>query len=122
MKQFSYEGKSLGSIGHCDREGGSGLDPLQFDKVTDIAWDALGKVYISDGDLGGKNNRIVVLDSRLSLLDVWNLDNKPGDKPKQFNLPHRLAVDKCDRIWVTDACHAHGENQSRRAAASCFVY
>jgi hypothetical protein len=103
VKQFSYEGKSLGSIGHCDREGGSGLDPLQFDKVTDIAWDALGKVYISDGDLGGKNNRIVVLDSRLSLLDVWNLDNKPGDKPKQFNLPHRLAVDKCDRIWVTDA-------------------
>ena len=102
VKQFTYKGDFLGSIGHCSKNGGSSLNPLQFDKVTDIVWDTQGNVYIADGDLGGLNNRIVVLDRYMSIRDVWNPANTPGDGPLKFNLPHSLAVDKCDRVWITD--------------------
>ena len=103
IKLFTYYGKYTGSIGKCGQyTNGSGLNPIQFDKVTDIAW-TKGLYYIADGDLGGLNNRVVVLNALLDLVDVWNNENVKGSSDSQFNLPHTIAVDKCSRIWVVDA-------------------
>jgi len=92
-------------IGTCgENSQGTGLDPVQFDKVTDVAWDAAGNLLVSDGDLNGLNNRVLKLDSSGVVLASWST---PGDQPgsglAQFDLPHMLIVDRCDRIWVADA-------------------
>jgi hypothetical protein len=102
VKEFSESGERLGTIGTCG-EGGSGLNPVQFDKVTDIAFDSKGLRWISDGDLGGLNNRVLQLDRNGNVLQVWSAPgNRPGSGPREFNLPHALDIDSCDRVYVAD--------------------
>jgi hypothetical protein len=104
VKQFTEGGELLGSIGACGPGGqGSGLDPVQFDKVTDIAFDSQGRRWISDGDVGGLNNRVLQLDAGGNVLQVWSAPgNQPGSGPGQFNLPHALDIDACDRVFIAD--------------------
>jgi hypothetical protein len=41
LKAFTLAGDPLSTIGSCrENSQGTGLDPVQFDEVTDIAWDA----------------------------------------------------------------------------------
>jgi hypothetical protein len=102
VKEFSQSDRRLGTIGTCG-EGGTGLDPVQFDKVTDIAFDSQGLRWISDGDLGGLNNRVLQLDRNGKVLQVWSAPgNQPGSGPREFNLPHALDIDSCDRVFVAD--------------------
>src|SRR5262249_18487422 len=86
VKEFDEAGVLLGSIGTCGADtGGSGLNPVQFDKVTDIAFDSKGTRWISDGDLGGLNNRVLQLDEEGHVLQVWSAPNdQPGSGPGQF--------------------------------------
>ena len=103
IKHFTYGGKYVRSIGECGKNtNGSSLDPPQFDKVTDIAFNSKGYCYITDGDVGGLNNRVLVFDPNFKLVDVWNKENKPGSGSLQFNLPHSVIIDACDRVWVVD--------------------
>ncbi len=104
VKEFSVGGQLLGTIGACGGDTqGTGLDPVQFDKVTDIAFDSRGLRWISDGDLGGLNNRVLQLDADGRVLQVWSAPgNQPGSGPGQFNLPHALDIDSCDRVFIAD--------------------
>jgi hypothetical protein len=103
IKKFTYYGKMIGTIGKCGQfTNGSDLDPIQFDRVTDIAFDSKEYYYITDGDLHGLNNRVLVLNELRNLVNVWNKPNKLGQGSMQFNLPHTIAIDECDRVWVTD--------------------
>lgn len=107
IKDFSYFGEYRRSIGVCGQyTNGSSLNPIQFDKVTDIAWNSKGCVFIADGDLGGQNNHITVLNSSYELINTWNVNNKPGTGPGEFNLPHTIVIDKCDRVWITDSLNS----------------
>jgi len=104
VKEFNETGQLLSTIGACGYASrGSGLDPVQFDKVTDIAFDSQGKRWISDGDVGGLNNRVLQLDAGGKVLQVWSAPgNQPGSGPGQFNLPHALDIDACDRVFIAD--------------------
>jgi hypothetical protein len=104
LKRFTPEGKLVDVIGVCGAHSqGRGLDPVQFDLVTDIAFDARGNLLVSDGDIGGLNNRVLQLDPAGKVLQVWSApDDRPGAGPKEFNLPHALKVDGCERVWVAD--------------------
>ena len=103
VKQFTYTGVFIQSIGSCGlNTSGSNLDPLEFDRVTDLAINSMGYIYITDGDIGGSNNRVIVLDPNYHVVNVWNKENKPGSEPLQFNLPHSIDIDWCDRVWITD--------------------
>ena len=103
VKEFTYYGQYINSIGECGRfTNGSGLNPPQFGKVTDIAFNSKGYYYVTDGDIGGINNRVLVFDDRICLVDVWNKGNKAGSAPLQFNLPHSVIIDRCDRVWIVD--------------------
>lgn len=84
---------------------GTGLDPLQFDKVTDIAFFAAGNLtFITDGDIDGLNNRTLTLDAAGQLVAVWSApNNQPGSGPLQFNLPHAMELDDCKRLWIVDS-------------------
>lgn len=102
VKEFSLAGQYLGTIGTCGTRG-SGLNPVQFDKVTDIAFDSKGLRWISDGDIGGLNNRVLQLNTDNKVLRVWSAPgNKPGRGPRQFDLPHALDIDECDRVFIAD--------------------
>src|SRR4029077_4851543 len=67
-----------------------------FRQVTDMAWDAAGNTYISDGYV---NSRIAKADKDGVWLKSWG---EPGDKPGQFNIPHSIAVDAQNNVYVAD--------------------
>ncbi len=103
IKQFTYSGEYIQSIGECSKNSsGSGLVPVQFDRVTDLAISSKGYIYVTDGDIGGKNNRITIFDPNYNLVDVWNKRNTAGYDPLQFSLPHTIRIDRCDRVWIAD--------------------
>ena len=67
-----------------------------FRQVTDMAWDAAGSTYISDGYI---NSRIAKVDKNGNWVRSWG---EPGDQPGQFNTPHSIAVDAEGNIYVAD--------------------
>ena len=67
-----------------------------FRQVTDVAWDAAGNTYISDGYI---DSRVAKVDKDGNWLMSWG---EPGDKPGQFNTPHSIAVDAEGRVYVAD--------------------
>jgi hypothetical protein len=105
LKQFTAAGNPVSAIGTCGEDSqGTGLNPVQFDEVTDVAWNAAGNLVVSDGDVNGLNNRVLTLDPRGNVLANWSAPgDKPGSGPGQFHLPHSLVVDRCDRVWIADA-------------------
>src|SRR6202162_3602187 len=54
-----------------------------FRQVTDVAWDAAGNTYISDGYI---NSRVAKVDKDGNWLKSWGT---PGGKTGQFATPHR---------------------------------
>jgi hypothetical protein len=67
-----------------------------FRQVTDMAWDAAGNTYISDGYI---NSRVAKIDKDGNWLKSWG---DPGTGPGQFNTPHSIAVDAQGRVYVAD--------------------
>ena len=67
-----------------------------FRQVTDMAWDATGNTYISDGYI---NSRIAKVDKNGNWLKSWG---EPGDQPGQLNTPHSIAVDAEGSVYVAD--------------------
>lgn len=88
MKFDPMTGKLLVTLGSH----GTDISPVQFGSVADVAFDAEGSVYISDGD-GGVNSRILKLDSSLKL--VWAVGNNGTVTPEvaAFESPHSLDYD-----------------------------
>jgi len=67
-----------------------------FRQVTDVAWDAEGNTYISDGYI---NSRVAKVDKSGDWLMSWG---EPGTGPGQFNTPHSIAVDAEGNVYVAD--------------------
>jgi len=67
-----------------------------FRQVTDMAWDAAGNTYISDGYV---NSRIAKVDKEGNWLKSWG---EPGSEPGQLNTPHSIAVDAQGQVYVAD--------------------
>jgi len=106
LKQFSLNGSFLGAIGVCgETSEGTGLNPVQFDRITDVGFDSRGYLWVADGDINGLNNRVLQIDpSSAKVLQLWSApNNQAGSGAKEFNLPHAIDVDRCDRVWVADA-------------------
>ena len=67
-----------------------------FRQVTDMAWDAAGNTFISDGYI---NSRVAKVDKDGNWVKSWG---EPGDQPGQFNTPHSIAVDAQETfMWRT---------------------
>ena len=67
-----------------------------FRQPTDVAWDSEGNIYISDGYI---NSRVAKYDKNGDWVKSWG---DRGTGPGQFNLPHAIAVDRNNNIYVGD--------------------
>jgi hypothetical protein len=67
-----------------------------FRQPTDVAWDSEGNTYISDGYV---NSRIAKYDKNGDWVKSWG---ERGTAPGQFNLPHAIAVDRNNNVYVGD--------------------
>ena len=71
-------------------------EPGRFRQVTDVAWDAHGNTYISDGYI---NSRIAKVDKNGDWVKSWG---DRGTAPGQFHTPHSIAVDAKGLVYVAD--------------------
>ncbi len=67
-----------------------------FRQPTDVAWDSQGNTYITDGYI---NSRVAKYDKNGDWVKSWG---EKGTGPGQFNLPHAIAIDRNDNIYVGD--------------------
>jgi DNA-binding beta-propeller fold protein YncE len=67
-----------------------------FNRPTDIAWDAAGNGYISDGY---GNSRVAKIDADGNWLKAWG---KRGAEPGDFHTPHTIATDAKGNVYVGD--------------------
>jgi ABC-type molybdate transport system substrate-binding protein len=74
------------------------LPPIdgRFRQPTDVAWDGNGNIFISDGYV---NSRVAKYDRNGDWVKSWG---DKGTGPGQFRLPHAIAVDKDNRVYVGD--------------------
>jgi len=75
---------------------GTGVPGDNFNRPTDVAWDAAGNIYVADGY---GNSRIAKFDRNGKYLKSWG---SRGTAPGQFNIPHTLAVDAQGNVYVGD--------------------
>ncbi len=71
-------------------------EPYIFNRPTDVAWDASGNIFVSDGY---GNSRVVKYDKNGRFIATVGTK---GSQPSQLNLPHTIAADAKGNIYVGD--------------------
>jgi DNA-binding beta-propeller fold protein YncE len=106
--KFDPEGRVVMVFGRKQEASDEGTAPLKhpkpplppvdgmFRQVTDMAWDAAGNTYISDGYI---NSRIAKVDKNGNWLKSWG---EPGSGPGRFSTPHSIALDAEGNVYVAD--------------------
>jgi DNA-binding beta-propeller fold protein YncE len=106
VRKFTPEGKLLLTLGASGKPSDTGIDGLDyrtirragppFHRPTNVALSNNGDIYVTDG-YGNARVHKFAPDGRLLL--SWG---ESGDAPGQFNLPHGIAVDRDERVYVAD--------------------
>lgn len=90
--KLSPDGRVLLALGRMRI---AGDDVLHFNQPTDVAFDADGNIYVTDGY---GNSRVLKFDRFGTPLLGWGMK---GTGPGQFDTPHAIAIDQ-DRVYVGD--------------------
>jgi DNA-binding beta-propeller fold protein YncE len=94
--KFSPTGKMLLALG---RAGMPGDAPGFFNRPTGVAVARNGDIFVSDGHGGDSNARVVKFSKTGKFLTAWG---KKGTGPGEFDVPHAIAVDSKERVYVAD--------------------
>jgi hypothetical protein len=87
-----------GSEGGPGRGGppGAGVRGDNFNRPTDVAWDAAGNIFVSDGY---GNSRVAKFDKYGKFIKSWG---QKGKAQGQFDLLHTMAVDAQGNVYIGD--------------------
>jgi len=106
VRQFTADGDLLRTIGPQGVAADSGADDLDFRKIvrgagpynfpTNVVTTSSGDLFVSDGY---GNARVHHFDAHGAHVKSWG---QPGTQPGQFQVPHGLAVDDQNRLYVAD--------------------
>lgn len=91
--KLSPEGELLMALGE---RGKAGDDARRFDMPTDAAVARNGDIYVSDGY---GNSRIAKFSPDGEFLFDWGIK---GQAPGEFDVPHGIALDAKQRVYVAD--------------------
>jgi DNA-binding beta-propeller fold protein YncE len=91
--KLNHDGRPLLVLG---RKGVAAEADWLFNEPTDLAFDKVGNIYVSDGY---GNSRVMKFDRAGRFLKTWG---SYGDKLSQFDLPHTILIDKDERVYVGD--------------------
>jgi len=91
--KFNHDGKLLMKLGVAKVPGN---DTLHFNLPTDIAVADDGTFYVSDGY---GNSRVVKFSATGKYIKAWGTF---GKKPGEFIIPHGIAIDQNNIIYVAD--------------------
>jgi 6-bladed beta-propeller len=89
-------GGGEGGGGGRARVPGQGIQGDNFNRPTDIAFDAQGNMFVSDAYT---NARIVKLDKTGRFVKTWG---SKGSGDGQFDMPNSIAVDAKGNVYVAD--------------------
>jgi DNA-binding beta-propeller fold protein YncE len=94
--KFNQQGKLLLTLG---KQGvlGDNTSRDSFNGMADLAVSKNGDIFIADGE--GPNTRVAKFAKDGGFLKWWG---GKGTEPGQFNMPHSIAVDSRDRLYVAD--------------------
>src|SRR3954468_7399519 len=94
--KFSADGKLLMTLGKKEITGDNNSQDA-FNGMADLAVGKNGDIFIADGE--GPNTRVVKFSKDGKFLKWWG---GKGTAPGQFDMPHSIAVDSNDRVYVAD--------------------
>src|SRR2546425_9021187 len=89
-------GEGEGGRGGRGGPPGAGVPGDNFNRLTDVAWDSAGNIFVADGY---GNSRVAKFDKNGKFFKSWG---QRGTEPGQFNLPHTIAIDAQNNIYVGD--------------------
>jgi hypothetical protein len=91
-------GRGAGAPGGGGRGGaaGAGIPGDNFNRPTDVGWDAAGNIFVADGY---GNSRIAKFDKNGKFIKSVG---SRGSDPGQFNLPSAIAIDSQGNVYVAD--------------------
>jgi hypothetical protein len=97
-KPESIEVQSRPAAGGRGGGGGTGAGQPgdNFNRPTDVAWDAAGDIFVSDGY---GNARVAKFDKYGKFIKAWG---SRGSGEGQFSTPHSLALDAQGNVYVAD--------------------
>ena len=106
VKKCSPEGELLMTLGTSGQPSDTGVEDMDYRTIqdsappfnfpTNVALASDGSIYVSDGY---GNARVHKFSPEGELLLSWG---EPGSGPGQFNVPHGIAIDKQDKVYVAD--------------------
>jgi len=108
IKFDGQTGRVIFALGRKPEASDEGAHPLEhpnpplpainglFRQVTDMAWDAAGNTYISDGYI---NSRVAKYDKDGNWVMQWG---DRGTEPGKMNTPHSIASDNQGNVYVAD--------------------
>jgi NHL repeat len=102
--KFNPEGRVVMVLGRRPEPAGAADPPAAdaepgkytFSRPTDVAWDAPGNIFVSDGY---GNSRVVKYDKNGRYITAVGTK---GNQPGQLNLPHTIATDAKGNVYVGD--------------------
>ncbi|PWT79361.1 MAG: hypothetical protein C5B57_14095 [Blastocatellia bacterium] len=89
-------GRQEGPAGGRGGPPGAGVRGDNFNRPTDVAWDAAGNIFVSDGY---GNSRVAKFDKNGKFLASWG---SRGTAPGEFNTLHTIATDAQGNVYVGD--------------------
>ena len=106
IRAFTVEGTLLQTLGVSGQYSSTGATTVDYRTIkhagspfnfpTNLAVAKSGDLYITDGY---GNSRVHCFSSKGELRGSWG---EPGSGPGEFNVPHGIAIDASDRIYVAD--------------------